>query len=222
MREDDRVSRPGRTGRRILLTGGRRQENRLRNDSGTAHAVHGHQAGFGMTSLRSDWFAGRAGAGRSVVLRPGGPEDVRRRSVRTTRHLIAARRVQGMTFVGRRHTDARAGHRSEGELNRQRRQNPSGQGLETSPSCVDGHVFGPASAHVPVKQIHEFLSGPRGRVTTLFDGMGRTVVQMTREENLFGSTQRRVGGRDLLHDVRAVPLFLDHAANAIDLPADAG
>ena len=60
------------------------------------------------------------------------------------------------------------------------------------------------------------------RLTALLDSVSGAPFEMTGEENVFCGAKTGVNSRELLHDLRTVPLFLDHALDTLDLPPDSG
>ncbi len=68
-----------------------------------------------------------------------------------------------------------------------------------------------------MEELHELRSNLRRGLTTHLQSMRRTVLQVIGQQNLLRRVKRRMDGRELLHDVRAVSLILHHAADSVDL-----
>ena len=59
-----------------------------------------------------------------------------------------------------------------------------------------------------MEEVYELGPDLFRRLTTMRYGMGRTVLEMICQQQLLGRTQCRVNRRELLHDLRTVPLVL--------------
>lgn len=70
-----------------------------------------------------------------------------------------------------------------------------------------------------MKQVDDLLPNGGSRLAALEDGVGGAALQVVGEEHFFGASEGRVNGGELLEDVGAVTLVLDHALYAFDLTA---
>lgn len=73
------------------------------------------------------------------------------------------------------------------------------------------------SSQIPMEEVDEFGPNLLSGLATKGDGMCGAVLEVIREKQLFGRSQGRMDRGELLHDLGAVALIFDHAADAVDL-----
>jgi hypothetical protein len=78
------------------------------------------------------------------------------------------------------------------------------------------------SADITVQEVDDFLPHSGRRLAALDHRVRRTSLQVVGEQQFLGASQGRVHRGELLKDIGTVALVLDHALDALDLPASAG
>jgi hypothetical protein len=73
-----------------------------------------------------------------------------------------------------------------------------------------------------VQEVHDFLPHRGGSLTTLVYRMRRASLKVVRQQQFLGTPQGGMDRGELLQDIGAVALVLDHALDSLDLTAGAG